>query len=124
MGDVNLLFFLNDALAPVGVEADVQDDVEQEGDDEAGEDEGVIDFLEGGVYAGEAAEDMGDDCKSRELTRTFTPVILLNLGNFAEYAQGSVAICNNASLAIRTCWSTNTVAIVAMVVPRTLLLLY
>ena len=74
----------DDALTPVSVYLDAQDEIEQERKCIASRHEWVPDLLRGGKQPGGAAADLGRDGKGRELTRVASAVVLRNLRELGE----------------------------------------
>lgn len=66
-------------LAPVHPHLDTEDDVEGEGEGEAGANDGVANLRRGGEEAGKAAADLGDDGEGGELTGALCAVVLPDL---------------------------------------------
>ena len=74
----------DDALTPVSVHLDAQDEVEQERKCIASRHEWVADLLRGGKQPGGAAADLGRDGKGGELTCAARAVVLRNLWELGE----------------------------------------
>ena len=69
----------DDALTPVSVHLDAQDEVEQERKRIASRHEWVVDLLRGGKQPGSAAADLGRDGKGGQLARAARAVVLRDL---------------------------------------------
>lgn len=75
-------------LAPVYPHLDAKNEIEGESESEACADDGVADLCGGSEEAGEAATDLGDDGKGRELASGLGAVVLADLGEFGEEREG------------------------------------
>ena len=90
-------------MAPVHPELRAKDDVEDEGESEAGRDEGVVDFGGSGEEASEAAEDLGEDGKGRELACALGASVLRDLRELREQAQWERRCLSHRELLPRDC---------------------